>query len=251
MALCSQTSTYTWLYKQGNRNSCWALDTAAGQTYLQQQHENRSSEMMNQQSTWPCTTKLRDVIFWPIAPSTGHNKELHYLHTESCAQKYLVTWFQLQRLPQSLNGFCVFTLQGQHLGWQFTIKSEQANLLENETSKWNNVNHVYLAHAEKCFYVLWLVRESRDTRFKCCIIVVQFQLRGSHVVQTFHFHIHQFILLLRTDVDCGGDNHNNALRKRVEKMSKLEHKMNKMFTLSVHDQHDWTLTECIRLPPPF
>lgn len=59
----------------------------------------------------------------------------------------------------------------------------------------------YLAHAEKGFYVVWLVRKSGNARFKGRIIVVQLQLRGSHVVQTLDFDIQQFLLLLRTNVN--------------------------------------------------
>lgn len=117
----------------------------AGQTYLQQQHENRSSEMMNQQSTWPCTTKVSDVIFYPMAPSTGRKEDLPFRHTKNCVlskmwrgRKYLVAWFQLQCLPQSLNGFCVFTLQGQYLEWNTQLKVNKTiywRLIRKEVKK--------------------------------------------------------------------------------------------------------------------
>lgn len=63
-----------------------------------------------------------------------------------------------------------------------TYRSLDGNQTSSEQMKLKQWEKVYLAHAEKCFDVVWLVCEDWDTGLESCIIVVQFQLRSSHVV---------------------------------------------------------------------
>lgn len=163
----------------------------AGWTYLQQQLENRSSEMMNQQQyNWPSAANR--FIFYPTAPSTGQRRGHSRPYIRRCI------WPNMNKMRPKIPCCLVPALEPSvRFEWLLCIhpakpapKAKTQNLTRKPniqqqqkiTKLQKEREQPYLAHAKKCFNVVWFVCKHWDTGLESCIAVVQLQLRSSHVV---------------------------------------------------------------------